>query len=69
MLRRRDKRRYLAITIDKNQLLDTLSDLQYQSAAVSNAKKLKTYEKGLSDRKNRIYDPKLKFLLKIMFRR
>lgn len=69
MLRRRDKRRYLAITIDKDHLSDTLSDLQYQSAAVSNAKKLKIYEKGLSDRKNRIYDPKLKFLLTIIKRR
>lgn len=69
MLRRRDKRRYLAITIDKDQLLDTLTALQYQSAAVPNAKKLTDYGKRFSTPKNRIYDPKLKFLLKLIKRR
>ena len=69
MLRRRDKRRYLAIAIDKSQLLDTLTELKNQPSTVPFENKLNNNRKRISDLKNRTYDPELKFLLKIIRRR
>lgn len=68
MLRRREKRRYLAIAINKDELIDVLRDPKYlPHAGYSNG--LKKYEKKDFEIKKGVHETYSKILLKIIKRR